>query len=217
MSWKKDLLHNFKLMAVTDFEDGDAAILEKADQAYQGGADILQLRSKRASDSFFYQIGLKIRDLAGRHRKLFFVNDRVDLAFACKADGVHTGQNDLPIGVIRGLARENGRTIWIGRSTHSLPEATRAEKEGADYIGIGPVFQTPTKPRVKAIGLKLVQEVARAVQIPFVAIGGIDESNVEEVLEAGAKKVAVVRAIFSSGEVYESTKRLRSKIENYGK
>jgi thiamine-phosphate pyrophosphorylase len=174
--------------------------------------DVIQLRSKKLSDRPLYELGREIKELAEKHKKLFIVDDRVDLAKAVDADGVHLGQEDLPIREARKIWGKSGKII--GYSTHSLEQALRAEREGADYIGVGPIFSTPTKPDYPAVGLKLIQKVKRRISIPFVAIGGIDESNVREVLAQGATRVACVRAIFGYDNTYSAAKRLKNLIEN---
>ncbi len=213
MNSKKALFENFKLYAVTDLSGEDPALLEKIGRAYRGGADIVQLRSKTWKDAPLLQVALKIRKLADQYHKLFFVNDRVDLALAAEADGVHLGEEDLPVAAARRLAEKAGTHLWIGKSTHSLDQALKAQKERPDYIGVGPIFETPTKPGCQAVGLDLVREVRQRVKIPFVAIGGIDESNIDQVLAAGAERIAVVRAIFQARDIEEAAQRLRHRIE----
>jgi thiamine-phosphate pyrophosphorylase len=213
MNWKKSVFKTFKLYAVTDVKEPGDAILRKINDAYRGGADIVQLRSKTASDEALFLLGLKIRKIADRWEKLFFVNDRLDLALAVKADGLHVGQDDLPVKVIRRICKKAKAKIWLGKSTHSLRQALSAANEGVDYIGVGPIFETPTKPDYQAVGLPLIQEVKAKVSIPFVVIGGIDHHNISHVIAAGATRVAVVRAAFSGKDVYANTKKLRSKIE----
>lgn len=213
MTWKKEFLKNFKLYAVTDVrrEDSLEVLLEKIDAAYRGGADIVQLRAKHLSDLQVLSIGRKIRIIADKHKKLFFVNDRADLALACAADGVHVGQDDLPISEIRKFNPD----LLVGKSTHSLSQALEAEKERPDYLGVGPVFATPTKPDYQPAGLEFVRQAAEKVSLPFVAIGGVDLNNIELVLKAGAARIAVVRAIFSGKDSYESARNLRDKIERF--
>lgn len=215
MNWKKSVFKNFKLYAVTDIEKEDPSVLEKVEAAYRGGADIVQLRSKNLSDKTLYQIGVGMRKIANRYRKLFFVNDRPDIAVAVEADGVHLGQDDLPIQEARRIVAQ-GR-LFIGRSTHSLKQVLEAEKEGADYIGVGPIFKTPTKPSYKPVGLELIRQVSQKIKIPFVCIGGINQDNIESVLESGARRVAVVRAIFGATDVSSATKNLRKIIDNHEK
>ncbi len=197
MGWKDTVFHNFRLYAVTDLRVETPDFLKKIEQAYQGGADIVQLRSKALPDEVLIRLGLKIRRLAARFRKLFFVNDRVDLALVIGADGVHLGQDDMPVDLARKLMRQAGQKLWIGKSTHHLQQAIAAQRERVDYIGVGPVFPTPTKPGAVPVGLKFVRQVSMTIRIPWVAIGGINGSNIQTVINAGARRVAVVRAVFA--------------------
>jgi thiamine-phosphate pyrophosphorylase len=175
----------------------------------------VQLRSKHLSDRQLYDIGKKMRSIASQYQKLFFVNDRVDLAVAVGADGVHVGQSDMPVSMIREIAQKCGQLFFIGKSTHNLEQAHAAVREGVDYIGVGPVFKTPTKEHYEPVGLDLVRRVGQSVLLPFVAIGGIDASNIEQVLQAGATRIAVVRAIFSSEDSEDASRKLRKQIEIY--
>ncbi len=213
MSWKSNIFQNFKLYAITDLKSEDPDILSRVEKACRGGADIIQLRSKNLPDAALFRLGTSIREITLKNQKLFLMNDRPDLALALKANGVHVGQDDLPVAVIRKLAGR--RPFYIGKSTHSLEQALAAEQEGADYIGVGPVFETPTKPGRAAVGLELVRQVRQNIKIPFVAIGGIDHNNVSQVLEAGAERIAVVRAVFGAANPYDATHKLREQIENF--
>jgi len=215
MDSKKQLIQKFRLYAVTDLKETDQTVVDKIGSAYAGGADIAQLRSKCLSDAALLKLGRKAKAFAEKHVKLLFVNDRVDLALAIGADGVHVGQNDLPVAEIRRLAKNSGRDILVGKSTHNLEQALEAEAEGVDYIGVGPVYATPTKQGKPPVGLELVRQVNREIKIPFVAIGGIDEYNVCQVMDAGAIRIAVVRAIFASNEVEAAARKL-SKIIREG-
>lgn len=215
MNWKKKVFENFRLYAVTDLREEDPQIFEKVKAAYRGGADMVQLRSKNLSDRALYEIGLRFRKIADRFRKLFFVNDRVDLALAVGADGVHLGQEDLSMEGVRKIYPRGD--IFIGKSTHSLAQALQAQKEGADYIGVGPVFKTPTKPNYQPVGLELIRQVNKRVCIPFVCIGGIDPANIGEVLQAGGTRVAAVRAVFDAPNVYKAAQTFRTALEEYGK
>jgi thiamine-phosphate pyrophosphorylase len=213
MNSKKKLLQDFRLYAVTDLRDPDPDFLDRAEKALKGGVDILQLRSKSLSDAALFRVGVKLRELTRQYRKLFIVNDRVDLTLAMDADGVHLGQDDLPVATARKLIGDPAKII--GRSTHSLVQALRAEEEEADYIGVGPVFSTPTKPHYQPVGLELVREAARTVRLPWVAIGGIDAGNIGQVLEAGAARVAVVRAVFASDDPYQAAQTLKGTLLNH--
>ena len=212
MDRKGKVFKDFILYAVTDLKVASGAELKKIEAAYRGGADIVQLRSRTLPDAAFLKIGQKVRKIATRYRKWFFVNDRVDLAILLRADGVHLGQEDMPLKEARNLARRAGVKLRFGISTHDLSQALQAEKQGADYIGVGPVFSTPTKPGRKGTGLKFVRRAAKRIKIPFVAIGGIDLKNIHHVARAGATRVAVVRAIFSAKDPAGAARNLRANL-----
>lgn len=212
--WKKELVQNFRLYAVTDLKEVSSDILSKVDAAYEGGADIIQLRSKNLSDEELFEIGQSMKALAEKYQKLFFVNDRLDLALELEADGIHIGQDDVSVEEVRIAAKKANIDLLIGKSTHSLEQAISTAAEDVNYIGVGPIFGTPTKPDYVPVGTELIESVASQITKPFVVIGGINENNLEEVLSAGATRVAVVRAIFEAEDIYESTKRLREQIEN---
>ncbi len=163
--WKKKRFSDFVLYGVTDLTEEDSGIEEKIDAACRGGADIIQLRSKNLSDAVLYRMGQKVRQVTRHHEVLFFVNDRVDLALALDADGVHVGQDDMPVPVIREICRGAGKQLLLGKSTHSLEQAVSTAAEDVDYIGVGPVFGTPTKPGYKPVGPELISEVKNAVAV----------------------------------------------------
>lgn len=213
MGWRDKVFESFRLYAVTDIRTGGAETLKAIEAAYRGGADIVQLRSKALSDAALIRLGLGIKKISEKARRLYFVNDRVDIAIATGADGVHLGQEDMAVLTARKLARQAGLKIWIGKSTHSLKQALSAVSEGADYIGVGPVFSTPTKPGVKCVGLRFVKQAAVKIRIPWVAIGGIDLGNIRDVTAAGARRVAVVRAIFASVDPERAARELKQKTE----
>lgn len=182
-----------------------------ARQAIAGGADIIQLRDKDGSDREILETGRAIKKITLKRRAVFIINDRADIAKVIDADGVHLGQDDLPIEAARSIMR---RDKIIGVSTHSLSQALKAQKDGADYIGVGPIFSTPTKPDYKAVGLTLIKIIKDKVKIPFVAIGGIDESNVDDVILAGARRIAVVRAVCSAKDIRTHAGRLKKRLED---
>lgn len=170
-------------------------LLEIVEQALQGGVSIVQYRDKETHDCLRLPLAQKLKDLCHRYEALFLVNDRVDIALAVDADGVHLGQQDMPIATARRLL---GSHRLIGRSTTNPDEMSRAIDEGADYLGVGPVYATPTKPDKPAAGLDYVRYAADKSPVPFFAIGGINADNLQEVLEAGAQGVAVVRAMIDA-------------------
>lgn len=181
-----------------------------AKEAIAGGADVIQLRDKDATAKELIKVARPIRQLTHKTKVLFIINDRLKIAKAVDADGVHLGQDDSPIKVARSIL---GRNKIIGLSTHSLSQAKEAQKSGADYISVGPIFATPTKPEYKAVGLDLIKKVKRAIKIPFVAIGGIDASNIDEILSAGASHVAVVRAVCGAKDIRRAASFLKRKLQ----
>ena len=213
LGWQKKAFQNFRLYVVTDLHSENSAVLKTIEMAYRGGTDIVQLRSKMLGDAALIRLGKKIRMVATKYRKLFFVNDRVDLAIATGADGIHLGQDDMPVSLARKVSKSAGQKLWIGKSTHSLAQALAAVREGADYIGVGPVFLTPTKPRAIPVGLKFVRQACDKIQIPWVAIGGIDLYNVKDVIASGATRIAVVRAIFNAKDPGKAAQRFQNLIK----
>ncbi|MDB9525352.1 thiamine phosphate synthase [Oscillatoria sp. CS-180] len=181
-----------QLYLVTSPTDNLPGIVEAA---LQGGVQIVQYREKEGDDCDRIGVARQLRDLCQRYGALFLVNDRVDLAMAVDADGVHLGQQDLPIAVARDLL---GNGYIVGRSTTNPEEMAKAVAEGADYIGVGPVYATPTKPDKAAAGLEYVRYAAQNSPVPFFAIGGIDLQNIDEVMAAGCDRVAVVRALIKA-------------------
>jgi thiamine-phosphate pyrophosphorylase len=175
--------------------------------AIDGGADVVQLRHKHAAPADLLETAVGIGRYARAHGTIFIVNDHLDLAIRAGADGVHLGQDDLSL--------EAARAAWgglVGRSTHSLDQALEAQAQGADYIGVGPLFATPTKPGRMAIGLEPLRQVGRQVTIPWFAIGGIDATNLESVLAAGATQVAVVRAVCGAADPRAAARDLGARL-----
>jgi thiamine-phosphate pyrophosphorylase len=185
-------LKNAQLYLVTSPSEHLLAVVQAA---LEGGLTLVQYRDKNADDLVRFAYAQKLAQLCHRYGALFIINDRVDLALAVDADGVHLGQQDLPVAVVRKLL---GSKKIIGRSTTNPEEMQRAIAEGADYLGVGPVCETVTKPGKAAAGLDYVRYAAKNAPIPWFAIGGIDTNNINEVLGAGAERVAVVRAIMEA-------------------
>ena len=175
--------------------------------ALGNGVDLVQLRDKELGDDELVETARTFRRVADEHGALFVLNDRPDLVAACRADGVHVGQEDTPVAEARRII---GPGKLIGLSTHSPEQIAAAE--GVDYISVGPVWETPTKPGRPAVGLELVGEAARTARVPFFAIGGIDETNVREVVAAGATRIAVVRAIRDAADPGAAARALRSAL-----
>ncbi len=180
--------------------------------ALAGGADAVQLRDKEATGRELYSLALRIGEMVRAYGgTLFLVNDRVDVALAAGAHGVHLGQEDLPVGEARKMM---GAKAVLGVSAGSVEEAVAAEREGADYLGVGPVFPTPSKPDAgRPLGLEGLRAVRGAVRIPLVAIGGINEDNLEGVFEAGADGIAVISAVVSAPDMEKAVRRLRRAVD----
>ncbi len=196
---KKYLLKDKKLYLVTDrskFNNGDE-FLNAIASALQGGVQVVQLREKTSSAREFIALGKRVRELCALYEAVFIINDRVDIALAVNSDGVHLGRDDMDITSARKIL---GSEAIIGLSTHCPEHALRAVEAGADYIGVGPVYTTPTKPGRQAVGLGYVEWAAENIAIPWFAIGGIDTGNLEHVVKAGASRVAAVRAIMNAQE-----------------
>jgi thiamine-phosphate pyrophosphorylase len=178
--------------------------------ALRGGVDMVQLRDRELDDDSLLDAAARFRSLCHEHGALFWVNDRPDLALAAQADGVHVGQDDAPPGAVRDQV---GEQLLIGLSTHSPEQLEAALGSEADQLSVGPVWETPTKPGRPAAGLDYVRHAARnAGDRPWFAIGGIDEANIGEVVDAGARRVVVVRAIRDAADPGEAARGLREAL-----
>ncbi|GGG79331.1 thiamine phosphate synthase [Paenibacillus radicis (ex Gao et al. 2016)] len=204
-------MKDFRLYAITgeQFHPG-RDLLEVMEEAIAGGVDIIQLRDKDSSREEVLRKAKALRELTRKHGVTFIVNDYIDIALEVDADGIHLGQNDLSLQEARQLVGDK----IIGISTHAIEEALLAEEQGADYIGVGPVFATKTKVDVvDPVTVAYVQEVASRIRIPFVAIGGIKLSNVDEVIAAGATRICAVSEIVGSADVAGTCRAFLSKLE----
>jgi len=177
--------------------------------ALRGGVDVVQLRDKNASDDEIVVAGRALRDVCHAGGALFVVNDRPDLALACDADGVHVGQDDVTIEAAREVV---GPDRIVGTSTHSPAQVDAAEAADVDYYACGPIFETPTKPGRAAVGWDLISYAAGRATKPWFAIGGIDQERLPEVLEAGATRIVVVRAITGADDPKAAAQRLRAAL-----
>jgi thiamine-phosphate pyrophosphorylase len=194
-------------------KDGPAGYEGMVRAACEGGADIVQYRDKLVTGRERYAMAARLLKICREAGVLFIVNDALEVALAIAADGVHLGQDDLPVAEAKKLMHPMGvKNFLVGCSTHNLDQATEAERQGADYVGIGPVFATPTKPAYNPVGLNLVRTVTKAVRVPHVAIGGIDASNVSQVLAAGAQRVAVVRAVCGAEDIAAAAQTMKNAI-----
>jgi thiamine-phosphate pyrophosphorylase len=182
--------------------------------ALRGGVDLVQLRMKGAAEDAILAAASRFRRVCDEHGALFVVNDRPELAVAADADGVHVGQDDFPADAARRIV---GRERLVGLSTHDAAQVDAAAGLAVDYIGVGPVSETPTKPGRPAVGLELVRYAATHASIPFFAIGGISASNVDAVRDAGAGRVAVVRALTEAADPEAVAHELRAALTWSGK
>ncbi|WP_231363756.1 thiamine phosphate synthase [Verrucomicrobium sp. 3C] len=192
-------LRQARLYGIIDLEVAGSRDPGKiAEKMVGGGVDVLQLRAKGRTPESLEALALSLREQANAVGVLFLVNDWPLLARRVDADGVHLGQEDPPIAEARKILDD---AQLIGKSTHSLEQALAAEREGADYIAVGPVFATPTKPEAKPVGLPLIGEVRGCLKKPFFCIGGIRRDNLPAVLSAGADRVVMVSAILQAADI----------------
>jgi thiamine-phosphate pyrophosphorylase len=185
--------------------------VETARAAMAGGADCIQLREKAMPARAMLALGTKLRELTSAAGALLIVNDRADIAAACSADGVHLGQDDLPVAAARRLLAPGA---LVGKSTHTLDQARAAVAEGADYLGVGPMFATSTKDAGPLAGVECLRQVVGEVAIPHVAIGGITAGNVGELVAAGARRVAVCSAIIAAPDPQRAAAEIKAKLGN---
>lgn len=183
--------------------------VEAARAIIKGGAKVLQFRDKRRSKGELLPVADRLRTICREAEVLFIINDYLDLTLAVDADGLHIGQEDLPLSV----ARKNlPIDKIIGCSIKTVAQAQKAEAEGADYLAVGAIFPSPTKPESEVVGLETLRQIKQAVSLPLVAIGGINPGNVDQVLSAG-DSIAVISAIFAEKDMEKATRRLVEKIE----
>lgn len=209
---RRKRLSDAKLYLLLDVQGNLDRVRRLAEETLAGGVDVVQLRDKSATDRDLLRAGQIVREATLAAGALFIVNDRADLALALDADGVHVGQEELPVAVVRDLL---GPSRLVGLSTHDIDQALAGERDGADYLGVGPTFPSRTKPFADFPGLPFLREVARQIALPWFAIGGIDEMNLAEVLNAGASRAAISGAILharSPGEAAQAFKR-RLRVE----
>jgi thiamine-phosphate pyrophosphorylase len=200
-SWSRGQLPvDSRLYLIVPARPDLASLLEAA---IRGGVDLVQIREKELPDRELLDVLVHAREVTARLGVPLVVNDRIDLAVLVEADYVHVGQDDLPVAAVRSFG------LPIGLSTHT-PEQIRHAK--ADYIGVGPVYATPTKPAARTVGLELVRHAARNARQPWFALGGIDTTNAPEVIAAGAKRIAVIRAITEARDPERAARTLRTAL-----
>lgn len=203
------MLKNCKLYVIIDKDIiKKRDIIGIAEEVMRGGADIIQLRDKSTCDKKLLQQAKAVRNITKRYKRLFIINDRVDIACIIDADGVHLGQGDISVKEARKIL---GKKI-IGVSTHNTKQSKKAERIGADYIGIGPIFKSKTKKGLLPIGVTMLRRVSKITRIPFFAIGGITLKNISHIKKAGADRVAVASSALEGKSVYDSVKRLKEAL-----
>lgn len=199
------------LYAVTDRAwTGEQTLYEQVEAALKGGVTCVQLREKELDETAFLQEAKDICALCRRYGVPFIVNDNVDVAIACQADGIHVGQEDMTAGEVR---RRVGDAMLLGVSVHTVEEARRAVRDGADYLGLGAVFPTSTKTDVDQMTNETLRAICDAVDVPVVAIGGINRGNLLKLSGSGVDGVALVSAIFSAEDIEDTCRKLRLLAE----
>lgn len=202
---KKDMV----LYAITDrhWLNGES-LYQQVEKALKGGATFLQLREKKLDKKLFMEESRVIKELCRKYRVPLIINDNVEIAKAVDADGVHVGQTDMEVGDVR---KRLGADKIIGVSAKTVEQALLAEKQGADYLGVGAVFVTSTKADATAVSHETLRDICQAVKIPVVAIGGITKDNVNELSGYGVDGIAVISAIFGQKDITEATKELKQR------
>lgn len=206
MKFCKDML---LLYAVTDRKDADSqALYKQVEAALKGGVTILQLREKNLDEDEFIREAVKIKELCHSYDVPLIINDNVEVALKSGADGVHVGIEDTPVAEIRKRVPSD---FIIGATAKTVAQAQEAETSGADYIGVGAVFPSPTKKNAVRITKSELKEICSSVSIPAVAIGGICYDNADELIKGGMSGIAVVSAVFSAEDIESATKKLKEK------
>lgn len=202
---------NMILYAVTDRSwVGKQSLIEQVESALKGGVSCLQLREKQLDKEAFLKEAVEMAALCRQYKVPFIINDDVDIALRCGADGVHVGQDDMSVDKVRSIA---GDDLIIGVSAHSVEEAITAVRGGADYLGVGAVFSTSTKTNVTAMSYEVLKSICTAVDIPVVAIGGINKDNMTKLSGTGISGVALVSAVFAADDIERECRILRSMSE----
>ncbi|MDD5465302.1 MAG: thiamine phosphate synthase [Candidatus Omnitrophica bacterium] len=211
MKSKKSLLKRSRLYLILDRPTlGERSLENICSAASDGKIGLIQLRDKKSAKADVLDFAIRISKALSRSKTLFIINDYADVAVACGADGLHLGQDDLSLKQARKIL---GKDRIIGISCHSLAQALRAQNQGADYIGIGPIYATATKPGYKPIGLKVLGKLKDKIKIPYFAIGDIHAGNIKKITACGARRVAVCRAILKADNPKNAARQLYKILE----
>lgn len=203
---KEDLL----LYAVTDrYWNKGMPLYEQVECALRGGVTIVQLREKELREDLFLREAINIKSLCHKYNVPFIINDNIEIALKCGADGIHVGQEDMPVRRIRELA---GEDFIIGATAKTVRQAQKAEADGADYLGVGAVFPSPTKNNAVRITKEMLCQISESVDIPIVAIGGITSDNMGEIAHTGINGMAFVSAIFAADDIESAAAVLKRKV-----
>lgn len=202
--------YDYTLYLVTDRSLMSSATLSEAvEQAVLGGCTMVQLREKRISSLDFLNLAKEIKNITRKYNVPLIINDRIDIALSVGADGVHIGQSDIPASVVRRII---GKNMLLGVSASCLREAVQAQNDGADYLGVGAVFPTGTKSDAKAVSFDELRKIRREISLPIVAIGGINEENVNRFTGIGIDGLAVVSAVISKPNIREAAASLKKSF-----
>ncbi len=199
-----------KLYAITDRSYNNESLYQQVEKALQGGVTMIQLREKDLDDNHFLQEALSLKELCHQYNVPLIINDNLDVAIASQADGIHIGQDDISIEIVK----EKFPGKIIGVTAHNCSEALLAQKAGATYLGMGAIFSSSTKTNTIPLAIDDLKDITSIIKIPIVAIGGIDYDNVCQLKDTGIAGVAVVSAIFNNSDILTSTKKLLKKVEN---
>lgn len=200
-----------RLYAVTDRTwVGRQTLMEQVEAALKGGATCVQLREKELDEDAFLEEAMKMKRLCAKYGVPFIVNDKVSIAIGCGADGIHVGQGDMEAERVRGLV---GEGMMVGVSVQTVEQAKAAQAAGADYLGVGAVFQTTTKPDAHEVTRQTLKDICEAVSIPVTAIGGINKINMAQLMGTGIDGVALVSAVFAAEDIEKECRELRAISE----
>lgn len=203
------MLGKRELYCIVTEQKPDMSVEDMVSQACDGGAQVVQFRYKNIVTEDVVRQAKNLKNICKKKDVIFIINDYPELARDADADGVHIGQDDMPIDQVRHVI---GPGKLIGLSTHSYAQAMKGRLQGADYLGFGPIFSTPTKPEYNALGMNDISVVNKKVDVPIFVIGGINTDNVESVIMAGAERVAVLRSVFAADDIACAAAAMRELI-----